>query len=99
MLCDKIVKESHIEIENVGQKKDNKNICGTKMCMSCQTSFGLNYKHHWVIHNYSNKLPVKRTLFTDSDYQSYISIFLSKSIEDKDKIFWRDPDDTSTQYK
>ena len=42
ILCDKIVKESHIEIENTGKKKKNKKICVTKLCISCQTSFGLN---------------------------------------------------------
>ena len=67
--------------------------------MSCQISLRLDYKHCCVIHNHLTNLPAKRNLFTDNGYQSYISNYLSKSKDDKDKNFWKDPDITSTNFK
>ena len=62
----------------MGPKEENEKICGRKLCMSCQTGFGLIYKHGSVLHSHLAKLPVKRNLFTDNGYKLYIENYLLK---------------------
>ena len=73
---------------------------GTKLCVNCQNSFDLIYKHRFVVHSHRVQ-GSSNYLITDNTYQSHVKKFLSDSTEKSinNSKFWNDPYYVSKHYK
>ena len=70
MVCEQGVEKSHNILEKSVQKKPTKTkICGTKLCVKYQMSFGLTYKHRCVVHSHR----AKATQNTLISYNTYLT--------------------------
>ena len=100
LVCEYKMNNSHNKLDD---EKQLHSICGTSLCMTCQTGFGLTVNNRCNIHKFAiNK---KSPQITDSQYKNYIKNFISKSKEENKDInvysgFWADPQDIcDTKFK
>jgi len=82
--------------------KQLRSICGTSLCMTCQTGFGLTVYNRCNIHKFAT-FKKKPALILDNQYRDYINSFLSDSKEENNEKsgFWTDPEDicnTNSKY-
>ena len=101
MVCEQGVEKSHKILEETVQNKPAKTeLCGTKLCVKYQMSFGLIYKHRCVVHS-QRVQGSSNSLIADNTYQSHIKKFLNDSTEKSinNSKFWNDPYNVSTHYK
>ena len=100
MVCEYGVEKSHNILEKKQKTHTKTNICGTKLCVKCQMSFGLTYKHRCVVHSHKATAS-PNTLIGDKTYLTHIEKFLSDSTEKSinSSKFWNDPYNVSKHYK
>ena len=89
-------------LNTLTDEKQLRSICGTSLCMTCQTGFGLTVYNRCNIHKFAT-FKKKPALITDNQYKTYINSFLSDSKEENNDTsgFWADPEDicnTNSKY-
>ena len=101
MVCKQGVKKSHNIFEDTVQKKLPKTeICGTKLYVKCQVSFGLTYKKSCAVHSHRGK-GSSNSLIADNTYLTHIKKFLIDSTEKSknNSKFWNNPFNILKLYK
>ena len=100
VLCKHKDKKSHI-LQSLNSGKTTINICGTLLCMTCQTNFGIFNKHRCAIHTHMiAKENDTKAYFGDDLYKGHIKTCLENSKEENIKSgFWPDPENISNNFK
>ena len=79
--CVMVLKKSNITLEKSTQKKTTMSeICGSKLRIKCHKTFGLAYKHRFVVHSHKVQ-GSSNLLIVDGTYQSHIKKFSNDRTE------------------